>query len=271
MHGGRHREPGVERRHRGVGAERESTPASIIQRNAKQRSARSGQIPLGHVAVVEQWAGWTLARTPSPAIRRRRRGGPAARARSSRGRPSPRRRRAPASRRVADRVRSRPPGRPVGAGRTARISSPAELLGRPWGYSSSSLPGYSAQHHAVRVFSEPSVMILSGPIGLGGSPARRSPVRSPTRSRRRAVGVRRGAAPGAGRRRPSSAPARPVRVAELEVHHADHAGGRPRWPLRDRARLVVRRPSVAEPGVHREPLVLAQVVAKGESRGRAAE
>ena len=117
VHGGRHREPRVERRHGRVGAEGQ---LDAVVDHPAQREAPVGAVrpdQLGHVAVVEQVRGLHArdARRggPSPS---RRPGSSAGRARSNRGRPSPR---TPPARR----------GRPRRRSRGSAVSQP--VLGRP--------------------------------------------------------------------------------------------------------------------------------------------
>ena len=181
------------------------TPASTIQRNAKHRSARSGQHSSVTSRSSSRCAGWTLARSPSRAISgQRRRGVPAGRARSSPSAPVASYA-ASASRRARSPIAWVATSSPCACARSSRrVSSALVWLAAPAPEPSA----YSSQHQAVRVLSEPSEMIFSGPIVIGVRRAGEHVAACAARPRSRRRARRRTSRPGRG---PASraAPSRP--------------------------------------------------------------
>ena len=158
-----------------------STPSSSIQRNAKQRSAAARPDPLGEVAVVEQVGrldagpdaelghpAYVVAADQLGVLDRAAGAGVGVR------------RQRLGDGRVADRVGRDLEAAARGRGASSSRSSAPERFGWPEGYSSRCASPYGSQHQAVRVLSEPSLMILSGPIvSRSSQPGSGSPVRRP--------------------------------------------------------------------------------------------
>ena len=156
-----------------------STPSSCSQRSAKQRSVRSGQKLSVRSRSSSRCAGCTLARTPSRAIVAR------VLAADQLGvldraawRRSPRTPLSACVRPRRRRWRGSPPR--ARAGWRACISVAQPLAGDVRRAGATAARRTATQHHAVRVFSDPSEMIFSGPIVTSGpQPGSGSPVRSP--------------------------------------------------------------------------------------------
>ena len=179
----------------------------------RHRSARPGQISSVRSRSSSRWAGCTLARRPSAASRRdvgaRHQLGVLDRAaRAGRGVGVERR----GHRGVADRVGGHLEPGHVGAGEQRDAARAAARLGAPLGCSRRPLSAYGSQHQAVRVLSEPSLMILSGPITSRSSPLDERRRRCAGRPRRRPRAPR--------RRSPSARAAGRTPACQRSIHSA---------------------------------------------------
>ena len=161
-----------------------STPSSYSQRSAKHRSVRSGQKLSVRSRSSSRCAGCTLARTPSRAIARE-----SSRPISWACSIDPR---APvASNSLSACSTAASPIAWMATSRRCRLAASITLRRPSLVMFGAPVPpprAYSEAHHAVRVFSDPSEMIFSGPIVTSGPhPGSDAPVGTPARRKSSSV------------------------------------------------------------------------------------